>query len=276
MSCNCGNSRCCVCEKGERGLRGVDGIPGADSNVAGPTGPQGGTGPQGSIGLQGPVGADSVVAGPQGIGGPQGIPGFTGDTGPQGPQGNDGTLVPPGMMQVTGGVEVNELQAYDYNAFGNASEVITLAVNSLQTVYASVIYDTFPVAGSFNLATGVWTCPTDGFYDFSFYYNFSENGNIDGGGSSQTLDRGWYAGEFAAGLFIKGPNDIGGPVKPITYTTYENVGRKVVIMITGARIGYRVFAGEQVVLRAYQISNTDWTGTGLSGKTLEIRLVETF
>lgn len=47
--CNCGNSRCCVPQRGERGLRGNDGIDGA----VGPAGSNGDTGP---IGPQGDPG----------------------------------------------------------------------------------------------------------------------------------------------------------------------------------------------------------------------------
>ena len=39
MNCNCGNSRCCVPEKGERGLKGkqgVDGVAGVDGATGWP------------------------------------------------------------------------------------------------------------------------------------------------------------------------------------------------------------------------------------------------
>jgi hypothetical protein len=51
MSCNCGNSRCCVPQKGERGLRGKDG----------PQGPIGPEGPQGPAGNDGNDGQDGVI-----------------------------------------------------------------------------------------------------------------------------------------------------------------------------------------------------------------------
>jgi len=51
--CNCGNSRCCVPQKGERGLRGNDGRDGA-TGPAGTNGDTGPIGPQGDPGTPAP------------------------------------------------------------------------------------------------------------------------------------------------------------------------------------------------------------------------------
>lgn len=224
-------------------------------------------GADGSIGTQGIQGTQGIP----GTDGTDGVDGTDGINGTDGTNGTDGAILALGMLKVTG--PVTAWDAYDYTATANASEAITLDPNSLQDTYTTTQYDTFVAPGSFNLATGVWTCPDDGIYDFSFQFQISENGNIDGGGSSQVLERGFYDGECAAGLFIKGPNNTGGPVLPISYNTYEIIGRKVTVMITGARIGYKMLAGEQVVLRSYQITDTDWTKSGTSIKTFEVRRI---
>jgi len=50
--CNCGNSRCCTPQRGERGLRGNDGA----------RGPAGDIGPQGDVGPTGPAGVGAAGA----------------------------------------------------------------------------------------------------------------------------------------------------------------------------------------------------------------------
>ncbi len=102
-SCNCGDSRCCVCQKGERGLKGYTGLQGS-------TGPQGPAGSDGNNGANGSDG-DKGDPGIQGNTGGQGNPGIQGDPGNPGltgPQGDPGTPGPAGVEYDSGWKNIPE------------------------------------------------------------------------------------------------------------------------------------------------------------------------
>lgn len=92
-------------------IPGPQGVPGPQGiSLQGPTGLQGVTGlqgPTGPTGPQGPIG----VQGQPGVVGPQGPVGETGPQGPQGDQGIQGEQGPPGRLEETRCVQLDDGRA---------------------------------------------------------------------------------------------------------------------------------------------------------------------
>ena len=125
---------------GPQGLAGLNGLAGLPGHK-GEKGEAGQIGERGESGSEGPPGAD----GEKGVDGMKGEPGIQGPIGPAGPERNasDFGAVAFGAMRKTSG---------DLNA-------------GTDITYDELLVDT---SNSFDIGTGVFTCPRSGTYLFSF------------------------------------------------------------------------------------------------------------
>jgi len=118
-----------------------------------PTGPAGPAGSNGPPGPPGPSGNNSTVAGPPGPAGSAGSAGPTGPPGPTGPAGSGGS----------GGGTSNWVRLYHTTGGGYNGDWKPPNLDSNST------------PGLYNTGTGVYTCPSTGWYRIDFYVTVDMN-----------------------------------------------------------------------------------------------------
>jgi len=121
-----------------------------------PTGPAGPAGSNGPPGPPGPSGNNSTVAGPPGPAGPAGSAGSAGPTGPPGPTG-------PAGSGGSGGGTSNWVRLYHTTGGGYNGDWKPPNLDSNST------------PGLYNTGTGVYTCPSTGWYRIDFYVTVDMN-----------------------------------------------------------------------------------------------------
>ena len=206
MSCNSCKCDCsCTPEKGDRGLPGIPG--------------------------------DSGVQGVQGIEGDQGLKGDPGDIGPQGPQGDPGDPATEFPLVV---------------AFGQPSNIpITAAspISGSRLCSPGAVFQILPAIInddlSYNPVTGIWTCPTDGVYDFNFWVHISVP-------NEATLGLG--VGRWKAGLmFSSGScNFLCGAMVNITQGGTSGIKH---MDMTASNLSQSIAAGTQYSLRIINVTD---------------------
>lgn len=220
--------------QGQKGLQGIQGIPGDD----GLTGHQGSIGPKGDSGLPGIPGIDGLP-GPRGIDGINGSDGATGPDGPAGPKGDTGATGiqgPQGVQAVTTSLLAEGLPT----AVVATASVLGSTRLCDAGATAQVITTRYDNVGGYDSTTGIWTCPSTGIYNVSYYLHMIQAA-------------GWGTGKIIAGL-----------VDAISCNTYcvnitEGTATLDFIDISGSIIGLDINAGEQLVLKVMNLSASGYT-----------------
>lgn len=261
-------------ERGIQGLQGAQGNPGPTGN----TGAQGNPGPQGPIGPQGSQGdkGDPGATGPQGLTGPQGPIGLTGAAGNYVVQSQiaAGAICPFGgtKIDVKNGVTNAIINTtYVCNAgfsgrvFARKPTTIPVSTDFRITEGQIMIFPTSQTIGSaigtYDSATGYWTCGQTGYYDLSFFINLRY---------TQAFNLTWpdpNNGKY----FIAGICDDGSDVYTASTHYYGN-GTEI-IQISGTINSAPLDSGEKIALKILNKAAVYGTaGDGFNGDIVRMTI----